>query len=99
MVCDPSQVIAVSGLEGALDLIARVLVDPGDTVACRGSLRPTSFTVSSVRAKAYVRPIPSDAFGADPKSLSGPPARLVFVSPSVSFPFGVAMPEPGGRKF
>lgn len=92
VVCDPSQVIAVSGLEGALDLIARVLVDPGDTVAVED---PCADFVHSVfrAAKAYVRPIPSDAFGADPKRMSGPPARLVYVSPSVSFPFGVAMPS------
>ena len=92
VMCDPSQVIAVSGLEGALDLVARVLVDPGDSVAIED---PCADFVHSVfrAAKAYVRPIPSDAFGADPKRMSGPPARLLYVSPSVSFPFGLPMPS------
>jgi DNA-binding transcriptional MocR family regulator len=30
---------------------------------------------------------------ADPSRMRGPPARLIYVSPSVSFPFGAQMPE------
>ena len=33
VVCDPSEVIVVNGSQQALDLIARVLVEPGDRVA------------------------------------------------------------------
>jgi GntR family transcriptional regulator/MocR family aminotransferase len=92
VVCTPSQVIAVSGLEGALDLTARVLLDPGDCIQVED---PSMDVVHSAfrSARAYITAVPSDAFGADVKSAEGPPARIVFVSPSVSFPFGMPMPE------
>src|SRR5271170_3105642 len=92
VVCSPSQVIAVSGLEGALDLTARVLLDPGDCVQVED---PSMDVVHGAfrSARAYIKPIPSDAFGANLKSVEGPPARIIFVSPSVSFPFGMPMPE------
>ena len=90
--CEPEQVVAVSGLESALNLIARVLIDPGDCVAVED---PTMDVVhsafSSVRAQMY--PIPSDSQGAIPRRMQGPPARLICVSPSVSFPFGAQMSE------
>lgn len=92
VVCAPSQIIAVTGLEAALDLVARVLIDPGDTVAIED---PSADFVHSVfrTVKASIRAIPSDTYGADPGRMLGPPARLIYVSPSVSFPFGVAMPS------
>src|SRR5262249_47979380 len=33
MACDPDEIAVVSGLQQAIDLAARVLVDPGDAVA------------------------------------------------------------------
>lgn len=92
VVCEPSQVIPVGGLESALNLTARVLVDPGDSIAIED---PAMDVVHSAfaSARAHIHPIPSDAQGADPRRMSGPPARVMFVSPSVSFPFGVQMPE------
>jgi len=92
VVCEPSQIIAVTGLESALDLAARVLLDPGDTVQVQD---PAMDLVRSafIASRANIVPIPTDAEGADPESVVGPPARLMFVSPSVSFPFGVQMSE------
>ncbi|HKD20841.1 MAG TPA: PLP-dependent aminotransferase family protein [Rhizomicrobium sp.] len=92
VVCAPSQVIAVSGLEAALDLTVRVLVDPGDSILVED---PSMDIVHSAfhAARAYVRPISIDAFGANPKTGEGPPARLLFVSPSVNFPLGTSMSQ------
>lgn len=92
VLCAPQQIIAVSGLECALDLTARVVLDPGDTVQIED---PAMDIVQSAfrAARCYLRRISSDAFGANPKSVDGPPARLIFVSPSVSFPYGVTMSE------
>lgn len=92
VVCEPSQVIPICGLESALNLTARVLIDPGDSVAVED---PAMDVVHSAFAstRANLHPIPCDAYGADPKRMSGPPARVMFVSPSVNFPFGVQMPE------
>ncbi len=95
VVCEPDQVIAVSGLESALNLIARVLVDPGDSVAVEDpAMDLVHSAFASARAEMY--PIPADSLGADPKQMKGPPARLICVSPSVSFPFGAQMSE--GRR-
>lgn len=92
VVCAPEQVIAVSGLESALDLTVRVVLDPGDTVQVEDPAM--DIVHGAIRAsRAYLQPIRSDAFGADPKSIEGPPARLIFVSPSSSFPFGMTMPD------
>jgi GntR family transcriptional regulator / MocR family aminotransferase len=92
VVCAPSQIIAVSGLEAALDLTARVLIDPGDSVLVED---PSMDIVHSafLAARAYVRPISIDAFGANPRSAEGPPARILFVSPSVNFPLGTSMSQ------
>jgi len=92
VICTPSQVVAVSGLEGALDLTARVLLDPGDCVQVED---PSMDVVHGAfrSARASIKAVPSDAFGANFKSVEGPPARIIFVSPSVSFPFGMPMPE------
>jgi GntR family transcriptional regulator/MocR family aminotransferase len=92
VVCEPAQIIAVTGLESALDLTARVLLDPGDTVQVQD---PAMDVVHSAffAARANIVPIPTDAHGADPESVVGPPARLICVSPSVGFPFGAQMSE------
>ena len=98
VVCSPAQVIAVSGLESALDLTARVLLDPGDCVQVED---PSMDIVHSAfrSARVSIKAAPSDAFGPNFKSVEGPPARIIFVSPSVSFPYGMAMTEaaPPGR--
>lgn len=92
VVCEPSQIVAVTGLESALDLTARVLLDPGDTVQVQD---PAMDIVHGAffAARANIVPMPTDGQGADPESVVGPPARLMCVSPSVSFPFGTQMSE------
>lgn len=92
VVCEPSQIIAVAGLEGALELTTRVLLDPGDTVLVQDpNMDVVHGAISASRANML--PMPSDAHGADPSRADGPPARLMVVSPSVSFPSGVQMSE------
>jgi len=65
VVCDPSQIIVVSGSQQALDLISRVLVKPGDATA----VEDPSYqgTVAVLRgAAARLLPIPVDRDGLDP---------------------------------
>jgi len=89
VVCEPEQVIIVNGSQQALDLVIRVLVDPGDTVALedpqydgiRGALRA---------AGARLRGVPVDREGLDPARLPDD-ARLVFVTPSHQFPTGAIL--------
>ncbi len=90
--CTAEQVIIVAGSQGALDLAARVLLDPGDPVwiedpgylGARGAL---------LGAGARLVPVPTDGEGlrvADGVARC-PGARLAFVTPSHQFPTGATM--------
>jgi GntR family transcriptional regulator / MocR family aminotransferase len=88
--CDPAQVIVVSGSQQALDLVARVLLQPGDRVAIEDP--GYQGTTEILRAAgARLLPVPVDDQGLDPGRLS-PGARLVFVTPSHQFPTGAILP-------
>lgn len=90
--CDPAQVIIVSGAQQALDLVARVLLEPGDTVwmeepgyqGARASL---------LASGARVVPVPVDDEGLSVKHgrALAPRARLVYCTPSHQFPLGHTM--------
>ena len=88
--CDASQVLIVNGSQQALDLIARVLIEPGDRVAIEDpSYQGTREVLRA--AGARLCPVPVDRDGLDPAQLPGP-ARLAFVTPSHQFPTGAVLP-------
>jgi GntR family transcriptional regulator/MocR family aminotransferase len=90
VICDPAQVIVVNGSQQALDLIARVLIEPGDRIA----IEDPSYqgTTASLRvAGARLVPIAVDRDGLDPAKLPST-ARMVFVTPSHQFPTGAVLP-------
>ncbi|MBL8127097.1 MAG: PLP-dependent aminotransferase family protein [Chloroflexia bacterium] len=90
--CTPEQVIITSGTQGALDLVARTLLAPGDAAwiedpgyfGARGAL---------LAAEARVVPVPVDGEGLVVAAgrVRAPAARLAFVTPSHQFPTGVTM--------
>lgn len=89
----PGAMIVTSGSQQALDLIARVLLRPGDHVAMeepgyRGARR------AFVAAGATVVPVAVDDEGLDPARLASlsPTPRLVYLTPSHQFPTGAVMP-------
>jgi GntR family transcriptional regulator / MocR family aminotransferase len=90
VVCDPEQVIIVNGSQQALDLIARVFIEPGDKVAIEDPSYQGTREVLRV-AGAHLVPVSVDRDGVDPDRL---PARirLVFVTPSHQFPTGAILP-------
>jgi GntR family transcriptional regulator/MocR family aminotransferase len=93
--CRAEQVIVVAGSQQALDLTARMLLDEGEGawiedpgyLGARGAL---------VGAGARLAPIPVDGEGLDVAAgeVSSPAARLVYVTPSHQYPFGVTMSLP-----
>ncbi len=90
--CTPDQVIITSGTQGALDLAARVLIDPGDAAWFEN---PGYFGAlgALTLAGAQLAPVPVDAEGLDVEAglQRSPNARFVAVTPSHHFPTGVTM--------
>jgi len=92
VVCEPEQVIVLSGAQGALDLAARMLLDPDDAVwmeepgylGARGAL---------LAAGARLTPVPlrEDGFDVHLAKRLQPGARLAYVTPSCQFPLGLSL--------
>ena len=90
VVCEPSDIIIVNGSQQALDLVMRVLVEPGDRVAIENP--HYNCTREALRAAgARLRPVPVDRQGLNPAHLPND-ARLAFVTPSHQFPTGAILP-------
>lgn len=70
--CEPSQIIPVTGIETALDLTSRVMIDPGHCVLVEDPGLPLA-RQAFVAADARVHVLPGDASGADPAQVSAPP--------------------------
>ncbi len=90
--CECDQVIITNGAQQALDLIARVLVSPGDKVWVED---PGYLGVKDVFAAAGAElvPVPLDGEGFDLKRAleTGTNAGIAYVTPSRHFPLGTTM--------
>lgn len=98
--CGPDEVAVVNGAQQALDLLARVLVDPGDTVVME---QPGYFgaAVAFAAAEAHLVGVGVDAEGLRTEELArllrARRAKLVFATPAVQSPTGVAL-SPARRR-
>ncbi len=90
--CSPEQIILTTGAQGALDLVARVLLDPGDSAwvedpgysGARGALLAAG-------AQPVAVPVDEAGLDVDAGRQLDPEARLAIVTPSHQFPTGVTM--------
>jgi GntR family transcriptional regulator/MocR family aminotransferase len=93
--CTAEQVLVVSGAQQALDLVARLLLDPGDPVWMED---PGYYGARMAFAAAGARqvPVPVDAEGLEVAAgeRAEPHARLAYVTPSHQFPLGAVMSAP-----
>jgi GntR family transcriptional regulator / MocR family aminotransferase len=90
--CHQEQVIVVSGIQQAMDLAARILLDPGDSVCVedpgylgtRGAL---------IAANARIVPVPVDENGMRVQiaEARASRAKLISVTPSNQYPLGVTL--------
>jgi GntR family transcriptional regulator/MocR family aminotransferase len=92
VICDPSQVIVVSGSQQALDLVARVLIDRGDRVAVEDPCYQGTREVLRT-AGARLLAVPVDRDGLNPARIPDG-TRMVFVTPSHQFPTGAILSLP-----
>lgn len=92
VVCDADQVMIVSGTQQALDLIARITLDPGDEVWMEDPGYPGASAIFRA-AGAKIVPIPVDANGM--KISEGlkraPAAKLAYLTPANQFPLCVTL--------
>lgn len=89
----PDQVVLTSGTQGALDLVARAVLAPGDEVWMEDPGYPSG--KAALVAQRLI-PVPVDAEGLDVRAgiARAPGARAAYVTPSHQFPLGVAMTMP-----
>ena len=87
--CSPQQIVVTTGAQAALDLLARLLLDPGDGVWMEepGYLGAQS---AFLAAGARLCPLRVDATGWQIGS-DAPKVRLIYLTPSCQFPLGVTM--------
>jgi len=83
---EPDDVIATNGTQQALDLIGRVLIEPGDVVAVEDPGYPFARDLFASHG-AKVVPVPVDGEGLVVDRVPAN-ARLVFTTPSHQFPLG-----------
>jgi GntR family transcriptional regulator/MocR family aminotransferase len=90
--CEPEQVLICTGSQQAIDLTARVLLDPGDRVWMEDPGYP-GVRNTLAGHEAEIVPVRVDAEGLDVahgRALA-PDARLAFVTPARQVPLGVAL--------
>jgi len=91
--CAPEQVMIVSGAQEALDLAARLFLNPGDRVAMEepGYLG-AALVFEALGAKISAMPLDGEGMELREPGLRG--ARLVYVTPAHQFPLGITMSLP-----
>jgi GntR family transcriptional regulator / MocR family aminotransferase len=88
--CQPQQLAIVSGVQEALDLVARILITPGDRVSMEDPGYPgASLVFQAFGAKIIAAGIDSE--GILVRGLPKRNVRLIYVTPGHQFPLGTTM--------
>ncbi|HYR27123.1 MAG TPA: PLP-dependent aminotransferase family protein, partial [Thermoanaerobaculia bacterium] len=88
--CEPAQIAIVSGVQDALDLAARLLLDPGDRVCMEEpGYQGAAQIFESIGAR--VTPVALDAEGMRVPNARLRGTRLAYITPAHQFPLGVTM--------
>jgi len=90
--CTTSQVIIVAGIQQALDLTARLTLDPGDPVWVEDPCFPgVAAMFRSLGAKIVPVPVDEGGLNVEQGRRSCEQAALAYVTPAHQFPLGFAM--------
>lgn len=90
VICNPDQVVVTAGAQQALDLLARLLLSPGQRVVVENPCYPGAVAVFRA-ARAKLIAVPVDAQGIQIDFLPQG-ARLLYVTPSHQYPCGGLLP-------
>lgn len=90
--CQPEEVIITTGAQNGVDMVARLLLDPGDAVWVEDPGYP-GLRGALAAANASVIPVPVDQQGLSIKDgqATGTKPRMIAVAPSHQYPLGVTM--------
>jgi len=88
--CVPEQVAIISGVQEALDLTARLLLNPGDRVCVENPGYPGALQAfQAFRARIFAAGL--DDEGIEIRQLPSKGVRLIYVTPGHQFPLGTTM--------
>lgn len=88
--CEAGQVVIVSGAQEALDLVARLTLDPGDRVAIEDPGYGGAARVFEANGATLV-PMPVDDEGMTVRGRTWRGVRLAYCTPAHQFPLGMSM--------
>jgi len=88
--CSAEQTVIVSGAQEALDIVARLFLDPGDRV-CMENPSYTGAAMVFEASGARVHHVPLDQDGIMVNRLPQRDVRLIYVTPGHQFPMGTTM--------
>ena len=88
--CDATQLFITSGSQQALNMIARLFINPGDIVITEDPCYLGS-TLAFKTAKANIHRITVDEEGLDIENYQGSTPKLLYLTPSHQYPTGVVM--------
>jgi GntR family transcriptional regulator/MocR family aminotransferase len=89
--CTAEQIIVTTGTQQAIDLIARLLLDPGDAVVVEDPCYPGARRVFQALGARLID-VPVDEHGLCTDDLPDAPARLIYATPSHQYPSGATLP-------
>ncbi|WP_371364410.1 PLP-dependent aminotransferase family protein [Pseudomonas sp. QL9] len=93
--CEPAQVLICAGYQGALDLITRTLLQPGDAVWHEDPGYPRGRQLMTAAGATLVPvPVDNDGLCVSEGERRAPQARFALVTPSQQSPTGVALSLP-----
>ena len=90
MKCVTDQVAILSGVQEAIDLVARLFVNPAERV-CIEDPGYTGAAIAFESAGAKISAVPVDDEGMEMRRRSLKGSRLVYVTPAHQFPLGITM--------
>lgn len=89
--CTPSQIMITNGAQQALDLLGRIVLEPGSCVAVEDPGYPAARHLFLSQG-ARVIDVPVDAEGILPEMIPAE-TRLIYVTPAHQFPLGMPMSQ------
>jgi GntR family transcriptional regulator/MocR family aminotransferase len=88
--CSANQVCIVSGVQDALDLAARLFLDPGDRVAMEDpGYTGAALAFRALGAEIVALPLDAEGVTLPPRPLRN--VRMIYITPAHQFPLGVTM--------